>query len=320
MTPEVVVTSEVAASGGFLWGLEGRHRWDGRLTLNNLAVWPRYHVRSIPGLSSAGDPEDRRDNAIARPGEIPRRSFRRGKTVSYEGDIEALNMIQLREAIRDLRAAFDDVATEKQMVVTAHPSFAAGSAYYWARALEVTIGEEQLVPPGHITRGFSRPFAVAVRWSDARYYDGLPHLETTGSVIAGGGAAPPFVPPFTIPGPDEGAGAVTLTSAGTTQTDPTITIYGPVTNPLVENVTHGLKIALTGLVLGASDFVRLQFHPPRRVLLQGTTDASGLIDADDSNWWDSDVALPLGTQTIRFGGKSISDPARAEIAWNDAYS
>jgi hypothetical protein len=318
--PELVLEPEVTEvqTGGELLGLEGRHRWDDKITLNDKSAWPRYNCQRITGLYSLGDAENLSDAPVGRSGEIPRRSFRRGKTISYEGNVEARSARELRGAIRDLKAAFADLATEKQMSITPHASYSAGSTYFFARAMDCSVVEELVVGPSHRTRGHMRPFAVSVRASDQRYYDGVTQAVETAPPVAGGGSAPPFIPPFILAPADEVSGFASLHNVGTIPAEPKVTFYGPVTDPMLENTTLGIRLALTGIAIGENDSVVLDFRS-RRILYNGFIDVSGKLNEGISDWWDSDVGLPPGVQSIRFSGLSASAVSRARIEWNAAY-
>lgn len=139
-------------------------------------VFPRRNVKKITGLSGSGDSDDRRDNRIGAQGEIPRRSFRRGKTITYEGQVEAMTRAGLRQAEADMRAAFDDQAFDGLMVVTPHPLYDASGDYRYfnARALTCDIDDAATFSPHRVTQGHQSPFVVALR--NARrggvsYYD-----------------------------------------------------------------------------------------------------------------------------------------------------
>lgn len=190
-----------------IWGTEGIHTWNG-VALNDLDGWPGaavYKLDRITGLSSLGDAEDSRDVNTGRVGETARRSFRRGKTITYEGRIWARGRVAMRNAEAVLRAAFADQTREYTMTVDP-PAFATGetSKQFNARALVVDIPDEETSP--HSSRlGHERPFAISVRLSDPRYYD-----EDLSTLT------------MTLPGPD-----TDTATAGTATVEPKIEIDLP---------------------------------------------------------------------------------------------
>ena len=163
-------------------GIEALHSWTppGALTpaitlgavkapTTGELIWPRYKLSRVSGLHSLGDPQDSRDLLVGRVGEIARLSKRRGKTVVYEGTIHARNLLELRTAEQDLRAAFFDLDLEGRMDVAWHEDnveFAAVTPkFYEARALACEIIDEQG------SKRFDRAFVVSLRMSDPRYFD-----------------------------------------------------------------------------------------------------------------------------------------------------
>lgn len=305
-----------SAAGG--WGIEARHRWDDVITLNDRSQSPQYRVRRIGGLRGLGDSEDNREPRLGRDGEIPRQSYRRGKTVTYEkASIIASSLAELRQAEEALAAAFADVQTEKRMVIAPHPDYASGSRFYWARSLSCEIADEQ-----EDRSRYRREFVVAVRMSDPRIFDSQPESATTAAVGSSGGTSLPFTLPVELEASGSVSGAVVIENPGTAPADPVIDVYGPVSDPVVENATYSVKLAFTNLVLTAEQFVRIDFGRPRRVLLMGEAgaDYSSRLDVATSDWWaPTEPGLRPGEQMIRLSGESLGDPARAEISFNAAY-
>jgi hypothetical protein len=312
----VVIDPPVSTLAGIL-GKEARHQWNDSVTMGDLTDSPRVKLDAIGGLQSLPDPEDIRESAMGRRGEITRNSFRRGKTVVYEGRVQARTLAALRQLMSELASGFDSLA-EGRMLVTPHPDYAEGfSRFYNTRALTFEPGDEELNPFARWQ--FQQPFALALRMSDARFYDPQALIESTGAIATTGGLTLPFTPPVTFPETSEGAGSVTVTNEGNAAADPVIDIYGPVTNPTLSNLTLGRELAFEDLDLGASTFLRIDFAT-RQVLLEGTSDYRSKIDWGASDWWDSNVnGLEPGENQIQLRGDSIADPAKAQITFNPAY-
>lgn len=163
--PEVAFAKliiECTEAGGFTFNAD-----DLGVTWNRGFPW--YQLKLISGLHSLGDPEDRRDSPVRREGEIPRLSYRRGKTVTYEGLIKARTLLQMRQAEESLRTAFASEEREGRMDVAPHPLnpefVGIPRKYYEGRSLGVEIIDQQNTP------NFWRQFMVAVRLSDAKFYE-----------------------------------------------------------------------------------------------------------------------------------------------------
>lgn len=164
-----------------IWGIEGHHAWTppgedrAAIELGRLfddrgdAVWPHFKLRRVGGLMSLGDPEDNRDIPVGRIGELTRLANRRGKTVTYEGDIIARTLIELRTGEATLRAAFAEQSTEGRMDVSPHVLNTAfrdvPPKFFTARALIAEVIDEQG------SSRWSRPFVVGLRMGDPRYFD-----------------------------------------------------------------------------------------------------------------------------------------------------
>lgn len=156
------------------------------LTLNLLTddagnkLWPRFKVTRVSGLMNLGDAEDKADLPVRRIGELSRLSFRRGKTVTYEGRVEARSLRQLREAEATFREAFADESREGRMDVTPHPLnedfFGVPAKFYTARALGCDIIDQQG------SNSYRRPFVAALRLHDPLYYDVTPESGTITTV------------------------------------------------------------------------------------------------------------------------------------------
>jgi hypothetical protein len=314
---EPPTASPAPAPVGGILGIEARHQWNGGATLGDLTASPRVKLTAISGLRSLADAEDIRDNAMGRRGEIPRNSYRRGKTLAYELLLQARTLADLRQLASELAAGFDDLS-EGRMLVTPDPEYTAGfSRFFRARALSLDEGPEILNP--HAAWQFQQPFALGLRMADTRFYDPQEVIDSTGLIALAGGVAPPLTPPVTLPDTGEGAGAVTLTNPGNAAAEPVIDVYGPVTDPILSNLSQGKTLAFEGVELTASTFLRVDFYT-RTVKLQGTSDYRSKIDWDASDWWDPGaVGLVPGENLIQIRGASIADPAKAQITFNPAY-
>lgn len=140
--------------------------------------------------------------------------------------------------------------------------------------------------------------------------------ETTATVVPADDApgwSPPLVPPLTFPGPLPAIGT-TVHQIGTTAAEITARIHGPITGPVLTNVTTGELVSFPGLVLRAGEWLDLDFAAPS-ALQDGTANRYGRLDFALSTWW----RLPMGQSVITLTGESITPDARAELAWRSPY-
>lgn len=152
--------SQVAAVGGVIL-----NRWtadDG----SRDRVYPHYRCRKIGGLKSTGESGDVRDGRVGAAGEIPRRSYRGGKTITYEGSTVATSRPDLAIAEQALDTAFDDQNGEGLVVVKPHPvnpDYAAQYRWFLARALTCEIDDSPTVRSNRPSYGHESTFVVALR-------------------------------------------------------------------------------------------------------------------------------------------------------------
>lgn len=138
-------------------------------------IYPQHRLSRIGGLSGTGESGDIRDLRVGSEGEIPRRSFRRGKTITYEGDTIALTRQSLRSAEAAIRLAMARQGDEGFVVVQPHPTYDASGdfRYYSARALTAEI-DDVAISPFRRSRGHQSKFVIALRNAGAggfAYYD-----------------------------------------------------------------------------------------------------------------------------------------------------
>lgn len=121
--------------------------------------------------------------------------------------------------------------------------------------------------------------------------------------------------------PTAAVGGQIVTAGGTVNATPVIRIFGPCTNPRIENTTLGRKLEFTaagGLSIAAGDYLELNVRN-RTARLNGSA-ATGdnrykYLDFAVSKWW----TLAPGANVIRYYPVTSSAPSVAEIAWNDAW-
>lgn len=157
------------------WGLEATHTWDSTFVMNDKDTWPKVRVSKIDGLHALSDFDDAADAINSRRGEFARASQRGGRTIVYSGSIQARTLSELRDTTEEMLAVFDPVI-EKEMLIEPDPGYDSGSRRYTARAVALTIPDEQVLSPQRASAGHERDFVLTMRLSDPRIYD--PTLAT----------------------------------------------------------------------------------------------------------------------------------------------
>lgn len=141
--------------------------------------------------------------------------------------------------------------------------------------------------------------AVEFWATDPRIYS---QASTTYSVnqaaVSGAGLSFPITFPLTFGGAVSG-GQFVANNAGEFAAPWTATISGPITNPVLENVTAGVSIAFVGS-LGTGETLVIS-SADRSVLLNGTASRYSWLVVG-SSWWE----LAPGDNTVRLAGTSGS--------------
>ncbi len=93
-------------------------------------------------------------------------------------------------------------------------------------------------------------------------------------------------------------------------------LYGPCTNPTLENVTVGAELAFIGLTLAAGEYVELDTGA-HSALLNGNPALSvyDRLSPVTSAWW----PLVPGDNRVGFSAQSTGAGAQAVIEWRDAW-
>lgn len=111
-------------------------------------------------------------------------------------------------------------------------------------------------------------------------------------------------------------GAVTVVNDGTAPTWPVLRLYGPVTDPRVENQTTGERLLFTGLSVAAGDWLEVDCRE-RTVLVNGLPGQSRLsrLSFVDSEF----LTLQPGSNTLRYFPPVFAAGARLEVRYRSAW-
>lgn len=125
---------------------------------------------------------------------------------------------------------------------------------------------------------------------------------------SGGGFLVPFVLPFVSAAAI--GGSVVLNNAGSEEAWPVITLTGPLTTPVITNVTTGTYLQLA-YTIGTGDQVIVDMHPDNRSI---TLNGGSLISTktNDSNWW----SLPPGNSSITLTTTNTGDVGSMIVSFN----
>lgn len=285
----------VAVADGIL-GKEAVHIWTpftgAALALNNLGATPRYMFETITGLHDLPDADNFRSNRIAAIGELTHPSGVRGKTVVYEGVIQARNSQEMRAMSNAMRTAFSERSREGTM--TAVPHVAYGSEYhaYTARVESLKIDDSDIViNDGHPRSVYQRGFMLSLRQSDPRYY--LPAHAVS---------------------EESDSGSVNVTNIGSAHVDPIITIGGAFGTTAIGR--QGGPVLVVDLTTGDVEELVFDFWARTVTVNNGETDVSSQINVMSSNWWDALVeGIPKGDSLVSHVGGTFITVEFTPASW-----
>lgn len=118
--------------------------------------------------------------------------------------------------------------------------------------------------------------------------------------------------PFAAP-----TGAASLVNVGNIDTYPLLRLYGPFTDPILDNVTQSKSLALTGITLGPGEFLEIDTRA-RTIFLNGDPDVNRYdkLAFPGSKWW----SLGPGITEVRFHPATYTvGVTRTQFAWRDNY-
>lgn len=155
---------------------------------------------------------------------------------------------------------------------------------------------------------------------DPRRYDADLTTEQSSSIATGGGMSFPVTFPISF-GAGASGGTVTIPAGGNFERPATLRIYGPVTNPVIEEVgsDSGIEITFDDLAVASGDWVEIDTDSHTARLYYASSSGSVNVYND----LDPDATtirnLPKGAITLRLRGSVISDPAYLQVQTRDAY-
>lgn len=110
-------------------------------------------------------------------------------------------------------------------------------------------------------------------------------------------------------------GGATITAGGDAVTWPLLTIYGPITDPVVANFTTGQEVALVGSINSGNT---LHIDPRRRLAYLNDDPTASVYhwtDGARTSWW----GLIPGPNAIGITGDDTTDETRLGLTWRDAW-
>jgi hypothetical protein len=151
---------------------------------------------------------------------------------------------------------------------------------------------------------------IQLHATDPRVYSAVQHTVSTGLGTATGGLVFPATFPATF-GSGSAGGQIVASNAGSVKTYPTLTVSGPVDNPIISHVEQGLSLILTGSLVSGDTLV-FNAEPRARTVLLNGANAENLLTTP--GWF----GLTPGTNTIRYSNNGGFTTSTLVVAWRDA--
>ncbi len=154
-------------------------------------------------------------------------------------------------------------------------------------------------------------FLISLKSFDPIIYSAQTLLTTAQTPAIIPGVAFPLTFPIAFFGTT--GSTVLSTNSGNITTYPTATIYGPVTNPRLYNVTKDQILRFDGLILNTGDSVTIDFK--NRVAISSSGGNLYGSITNDSVFW----TLDPGDTQWTFTADAAASPSHTDMTWNDAY-
>lgn len=234
------------------------------------------------------------------------RTWRRERIVDLELQVVAWSEAELNVAVADLVDALGDVQGTYPLEVTV-PGVARGNPVH------LLVQAREFATPYTIETedGHAAETAVQLVAADSYYRSVVEHLATVTVTQAVAGRTYPRTYPYTYP--DNGdAGLARITNAGSAPELPRLRIFGPVTNPALENETTGARLSFA-IVLAAGSWLDVAWTTDAlTVLLNGTASRYSMVV-------DSDLfELVPGLNSVRYSSAAPT-ASYVEVRWHDRW-
>lgn len=175
--------------------------------------------------------------------------------------------------------------------------------------------------------GFIQRVAISLKAPDPTFYSPTVGTKT----ISLGGGSDTLTIPMSVPhkvGASTADVLSTISYPGTWHSFPhMVRIIGPITDPVIENLTTGEVLDFTGTTISGGDYYELDLRYGQKTIINssGVNKIADLTDDSDLATWHIEKGPEVGTLTspkqnsIRVQGTSITSTAQVEIAYYIRY-
>lgn len=217
-----------------------------------------------------------------------------GRIVSSSAAQRNSVVAQMQRAVRALRADLT-ISTQPQGMP----------------AMQATARLDNL----RIGPGYVKTFQLSLVCPDPRFYSQTLNSQAATSSVSTAGAAFPWSFPVGFGGGTGGTANLSASNAGNIDTYPLIRVYGPVSNPQIENHTTGQWLYVDNVTLAAGEYIDIDVKE-RTVVSNAGANLFSHVRFPDSSWW----TLPPGGSTIQLWASSSSTGVELDVSWRDAWA
>lgn len=268
------------------------------------------------GWDDAEDVRLSREERAGQDGEVARELLMGGATIVIRGVVKGTSRADYFTRRRNLKRLLQPSRAEV-VLKAPDPTYAGVHSTSYGNSMTGYLRRECRVVSsikwGQQHGLYGSEFEIELRASDPRRYDDVSQTLETTDVATGGGMTFPLAFPIDF-GDSFSGGTVTIDNTGDYEAPFTARINGPVTNPIVEDISGLGQITFDGLTVNSGDYVDIDVQD-RTVVHSDGASRFQYVDFAATTWW----KLPESTSTIRLRGSSISDPASLQITFRPAH-
>jgi hypothetical protein len=262
-----------------------------------------YQILTVDGLESVPTIRNQDDNRGYNDGMFTGRDFLGGRTISIIFNTFGSGGTSAQENLNTIQAALLPQTSGTTPLYFLLPDGSNTEQFVNARVRVFRTTVDVNYTYGYITS------QVDFFCADPRYYNST--LNTL-SLAVGGGLGRVYNRTYNLVYLTGAPSYTTVTNTGRTDTYPTITFNGPITNPIFGNVTQAKYIFLNGTFVDTdvcvidlqNQLITLNGNPARNLMLGG------------SEWWS---ASPGANSIFYFGTGIVSGTTAASISWYNAF-
>jgi phage-related protein len=262
-----------------------------------------YQILTVDGLESIPTIRNQDDNRGYNDGMFTGRDFLGGRTISIIFNTFGSGATSAQENLNTIQGKLLPQSSGTTPLYFLIPDGTGNEQFVNARVRVFRTTVDVNYTYGYITS------QVDFFCADPRYYNST--LNTL-SLTVGGGMGRVYNRTYNLVYLNGAPSYTTVTNTGRTDTYPTITFNGPITNPIFGNVTQSKYIFLNGTFVDTdicvinlqNQLITLNGNPARNLMLGG------------SQWW----SASSGANSIfYFGTGIVSGTTAASISWYNAF-